>query len=68
MATLQQENHLFQKGRLLLSINAHKQGQFTSFRKATATYNVLRTIAGRRAKGTKLKRGSIASNRRLVLA
>jgi len=68
MATPQQENPLFQKGRLLLSINAHKQGQFTSFRKATATYDVPRTTAGRRARGTKLKRGSIALNRRLTPA
>jgi Tc5 transposase DNA-binding domain len=68
MATLQQENPLFREGRLLLSINAHKQGQFTSFRKATATYDVPSTTVGRRAKGTKLKRGSIASNRRLTLA
>ena len=68
MATPQQENPLFQEGRLLLSINAHKQGQFTGFWKATATYNVPRTTAGRRAKGTKPKRGSIALNCRLTLA
>jgi len=68
MATLQQENPLFQEGRLLLSINAYKQGQFTSFRKATAMYNVPRTTAGRYTKGTKLKRGSIALNCRLILA
>jgi len=65
MATLQKENPLFQEGRLLLSINAHKQGQFTSFWKATAMYNVPRTTAGRHTKGTQPKRGSIASNRRL---
>jgi len=67
MATPQQENPLFQEGRLLLSINAYKQGQFTSFRKATDTYDVLRTTARRRVKGTKLKRGSIAPNCHLTL-
>lgn len=66
MATPQQENPLFHEGRILLSINAYKKGQFTSFQKATDTYNVLRTTAQRRAKGTKPKRGSAASNRRLT--
>ena len=68
MATPQQENPLFREGRLLLSINAHKQGQFIYFWKATAMYNVPRTTAGWRAKGTQPKRGSIASNRRLTPA
>ena len=68
MATPQQQNPSFQEGRLLLSINAHKKGQFTSFRKATSTYDVPRTTARRRVKGIQQKRGSIASNRRLTLA
>jgi len=68
MATPQQQNPQFQEGRLLLSINAYKQGQFLSFRKATSTYNVARTTAQRRVKGIQPKRGSTASNRRLTAA
>ena len=68
MPTPQQENPLFWEGRLLLSINAYKQGQFISFWKATATYNVPRITAGRYTKGTKPKRGSIALNCRLIPA
>ena len=66
MATPQQQNPQFQAGRLLLSINAYKQGQFPSFRKATSTYNIARTTAQRRVKGIQLKRGSIPSNHRLT--
>ena len=51
MATLQQKEALYQEGRILLSINAYKQGQFTSFRKATSTYDVHRTTARRRVNG-----------------
>ena len=68
MATPQQENPLFQEGRLILAIEAHKRGQFTSFQSATTTYNVPRTTARRRAAGTAPKRGSVAPNRRLTLA
>jgi helix-turn-helix, Psq domain len=67
MATPQQQEDLFQEGRLILALNAHKKGQFTSFRKATSTYNVSRTTAQRRNKGIALRRGSIALNRRLTL-
>ena len=66
MATPQQQNPQFQEGRLLLSINAYKQGQFPSFRKATSTYDIARTTAQRRVKGIQPKRGSITSNRRLT--
>ena len=66
MATPQQQNPQFQEGRLLVSINAYKQGQFPSFRKATSTYNVARTTAQQRVKGIQPKRGSIALNRRLT--
>jgi hypothetical protein len=55
MTTPQQENPLFQEGRLILSIGAHKQGQYTNFRKATSMYDVPRTTAQRRAKGIKAK-------------
>ena len=37
MATPQQQKPLFQEGRLVLAINAYKQGQFRSFRAATST-------------------------------
>ena len=67
MATPQQQEDLFQEGRLLLALNAYKQGQFTSFRKATNTYDVSRTTAQRRDKGIAPRRGSIALNRRLTL-
>jgi len=68
MATPQLQNPLFQEGRLVLAINAYKQGQFQSFRSATSTYDVPRTTARRRNKGIQAQRGSIASNRRLTLA
>ena len=67
MTTPQQETLLFQEGRLILALNAHKQGQFLSFQSAVKTYNVPRTIAQQRDKGIKLRRGSIAPNRRLIL-
>ena len=66
MATLQQQEGLFQEGTLILALNAYKQGQFTSFRKATSTYNVARTTAWRRNKGITPRHGSIAPNRRLT--
>ena len=66
MATPQQQNPQFQEGRLLLSINAYKQGQFPSFWKATSTYDVARTTAQRRVKGIQLKCGSITLNCRLT--
>jgi hypothetical protein len=66
MATPQQKEALHQEGRILLSINAHKQGQFTSFRKATSTYDVHRTTAQQRVNGIQPKRGLVAPNRRLT--
>jgi hypothetical protein len=68
MATPQQENPLFQGGRLILAINAHKHGQTTSFRKATDAYDVPRTTARRRIAGIAPKRGSAESNRCLAPA
>jgi len=38
MATPQQQNPLFQEGRLVLAIKAHNQGQFTSFQSATTMW------------------------------
>ena len=67
MATPQQEA-LFQEGRLDLAIKAYKQGQFPSLRAAVSIYDVPRSTAQQRVKGTKPKRGSIAPNRRLTPA
>ena len=68
MATPQQQEALFQEGRIDLAIQAYKQGQFLSFRAATSTYNVPRSIAQLRVKGIKSKRDSVGPNRRLTLA
>ena len=66
MAAPQQENPLFQEGRLILALNAYKQGQISSFRSAVKTYDVPRTTAQQRNKGIKPRRGSTAPNRRLT--
>jgi len=66
MATPQQQEAFFQEGRLDLAIQAYKQGQFSSFRAATSTYDVPRSTAQLRVKGIKSKRDSIALNRRLT--
>ena len=68
MATPQQENPLFREGRLVLAINAYKQGQFEALQPATTTYDVPRTTARRRIVSITPKRGSIAPNRRLTPA
>jgi hypothetical protein len=68
MPTPQQQEALFKEGRIDLAIQAHKQGNFRSFRAATTTYDVPRSTARLRVKGIKLKRDSIAPNRRLTLA
>jgi len=67
MATPQQQEALFKEGRILLSLNAYKQGQFISFRKATSTYDVPRSTAQRRQQEIAPKLGYIALNRRLTL-
>ena len=66
MAAPQQQEALYQEGRIDLAINAHKQGQISSFRAATSIYDVPRSTAQRRVKGIKPKRDSIAPNRRLT--
>jgi len=45
MAIPQQQNPLFQEGRLILALNTHKQSQFLSFRSAVKTYDVPWTTA-----------------------
>jgi hypothetical protein len=67
MATPQQEA-LFKDGRIDLAIQAHKQGQITSFRAATSMYDVPRSTTQLRVKGIKPKRNSIAPNRCLTSA
>ena len=68
MPTPQQQEALFKEGRIDLAIQAHKQGQFWSFRAATTTYDVPRSTARLHVKGIKPKCDSIAPNRRLTLA
>jgi hypothetical protein len=62
----QQQEALFRKGRINLAIQAHKQGQFPSFQKATYTYNVPRSTAQLHIKGIKSKRESTPLNRLLT--
>ena len=68
MATPQQENPPFWEGRLVLAIDAYRQGQFEALQPAIITYNVPQTTARRYIAGITPKRGSIALNRRLILA
>ncbi len=49
----QQQETLFQEGRIDLAIQAYKQGQFSSFRAAAKTYNVPQSTAQTRVKGIK---------------
>ena len=68
MATPQQENPLFQEGRLILAVNAYKQGQFEALQPATTTYDVPQTTARRCIAGITPKCSSIAPNCRLTPA
>ena len=67
MSTPQQQEALFREGRLVLAVQAYKQGQFPALLAATRTYDVPRSTAQLRLKGIQPKRGSIALNRRLTL-
>ena len=67
MPTPQQQEALFKEGRIDLAIQAHKQGQFRSFRAATIMYNMPRSTARLHIKGIKPKRNFIAPNRHLTL-
>jgi hypothetical protein len=51
----QQEEALFKESRIDLAIDAYKQGQFTSFRKATSMYDVPQSTAQLRVKGIEPK-------------
>ena len=66
MSTPQQQEALFQEGRLILAVQAYKQGQFPGLLTATKAYDVPRSTAQLRVKGIQPKRGSIALNCRLT--
>jgi formiminotetrahydrofolate cyclodeaminase len=51
MPTLQQQEALYQEGRIELAINAHKQDKSMSFRTITSAYDVPQSTAQDRAKG-----------------
>jgi hypothetical protein len=58
----QQEEALFKESRIDLAIDAYKQGQFTSFRKATSMYDVPQSTAQLRVKGIEPKLDSTTPN------
>ena len=62
----QQQEVLFQEGKIDLGIQAHKQGQFPSFWKAIYTYNMPWSTAQLHIKGIKLKYKSTPLNHLLI--
>jgi hypothetical protein len=62
MATPQQQEALHREGRLILALQAHKQGQIATLEAAAKLYDVPPTTARRRAAGVQPKRGSRALN------
>ena len=66
MATPQQQEALHREGRLILALQAYKQGQTNSLNAAAVLYNVSETTARRRIAGIQPKRGSYALNRLLT--
>ena len=66
MAPPQQQEALFQEGRVDLGVQAYKLGQITTLRGVERIYDVSQKIVGWRVSGIKLKRGSAAPNRRLT--
>jgi hypothetical protein len=68
MPTPQQQEALYQEGRIELAINAHKQDKSTSFRVIANAYDVPRSTAQDRARGMLSRRDSIANRRRLTPA
>jgi len=64
--TPKQQQVLFQEGRLILAVQAYKQGQIPALFTATRMYNMPQSTAQLRIKGIQLKRSSIASNCRLI--
>ena len=55
-----------QEGRILLAINAIKQGQFQSVRAAAMSYNVPETTLRRRAHGVTPRRDCTPNSRKLT--
>jgi len=66
MATPQQQEALYREGRLILALQAYKQGETNSLNAAAVLYNVPETTARRRIAGIQPKRGSYALNRLLT--
>ena len=62
MATLQQQEALHREGRLILALQAYKQGQTNSLNAAAVLYNVSETTARQRITSIQPKRGSYALN------
>ncbi|KFY90459.1 hypothetical protein V500_05177 [Pseudogymnoascus sp. VKM F-4518 (FW-2643)] len=56
-----------QEGRILLAINAIKQGQFQSVRAAAASYDIPRTTLRDRIHGMASRRDSIPNLQKLTL-
>jgi len=66
MAPPQQQEALFQKGRVDLGVQAYKLGQITTLRGVKKIYDVSQKTVKRRISGIKPKRGSAAPNCRLI--
>jgi len=67
MSQPQQSNRSLQEGRIELAIQAYKQGQFKSLRRAADAYNVNQSTLQRRYNGT-LARANCQSNRQKLTA
>ena len=67
MATPQQQEALYKEGRLVLALQAYKQGQIKSIEGAAKLYDVPLRTAQCRAAGVQPKCGSHALNRLLTL-
>ena len=66
MAAPQQQEDLFQEGRVQLGAQAYKLGQITTLRGIKRTYDVPRNTVKRRISGIKSKRDSIPKNQLLT--
>jgi len=66
MAPPQQQEALFQEGRVDLGVQAYKLGQIMTLRGVEKIYNVSQKTVKQRVSGIKPKRGSAALNHRLT--
>jgi len=66
MATPQQQEAIYQEGRIALAIQAYKLGQFQTPTAAAKSYDVPLTTLRDRLKGKQLKHSLIAKNRLLI--